>query len=86
MGHATYLAVDLSRSVHMNQVKNHGRKDGNAGKGVNLPKLLISPRVLESGKRCRLSEDGYRIRSFDMVPVPRCATKSTWTLCKEHWS
>ena len=45
-GRATYLAVDLSRSVKKNQVKNYGDKRSQASEGVNLAKSLFSKRLL----------------------------------------
>ena len=42
---ATYLAVDSSRTVKKNQIKDYGYKRSQASEGVNLPKLPFSKRL-----------------------------------------
>ena len=44
VGHVTYLAVDWSRSVNINQVEDRGQKGGHTSKGVKLPRSLFSPK------------------------------------------
>ena len=60
---ATYLAVNWSHSINEDQGQDYGYKGGNAGKGVDLPKLLFSPRL--QGGRVRAQKqladtDPYR--------------------------
>jgi len=40
----TYLTVDRGRSIKTNEVKYHGYKGGHACQGINLRKLLMSPK------------------------------------------
>ena len=44
MERTTYLTVDHGRSIKANEVKDHGYKGSHARKGINLHKLLISPK------------------------------------------
>ena len=44
VGRTTYLTVDRGRSIKTNEVKYHGHKGGHACKGIDLRKLLISPK------------------------------------------
>ena len=49
-GRVTYLAVDWSRSISINQVKDYVQEAGSASEGVNLTKLLFSPILRVGGK------------------------------------
>jgi hypothetical protein len=40
----THLTVDRGRGIKTNDVKYHGDKGGHACEGINLCKLLISPK------------------------------------------